>query len=139
MEKEGIKTVFRKSEAGLLYGITYIDHVTKNVFNGSTLGKQYSAKAIQERCNLTFANGNKREPQRNQLEITKPDLSSYQSNNFQDGEQHFQIMPKMENIINALMQVEQSNEYLSYQLKNKKSKKRVKEYKNMNYYISYCR
>lgn len=50
LEKEGIKTVFRKSCEGLIYGITYIDHTTKNVFNGSSLGKEYSAKAIIERC-----------------------------------------------------------------------------------------
>lgn len=124
LEKEGIKTVFRKSEAGLLYGITYIDQVTKNVFNGSSLGKQYSAKAIQERCNLTFIDGNKKELNRNQLEITKPDLSSDQSTNFQDGKQQFQILPKMENVIDALMQAEQSSEYLPYQLKNKKKQKK---------------
>lgn len=50
LEKDGINTVFRKNAEGLLYGITYVDHTTKCVFNGSTLGKQYSAKAIQERC-----------------------------------------------------------------------------------------
>lgn len=50
LEKEGIKTVLRKSNEGQIYGITYIDHQTKNVFNGSSLGKEYSAKAIMERC-----------------------------------------------------------------------------------------
>ena len=49
LEKEGIHTVFRKSAEGLLFGITYVDHQTKSVFNGSSLGKEYSAKAIQER------------------------------------------------------------------------------------------
>lgn len=39
LEKEGIQTVFRRSNEGQLYGITYIDHTTKNVFNGSSLGK----------------------------------------------------------------------------------------------------
>ncbi|KAA6440381.1 relaxase/mobilization nuclease domain-containing protein [Dyadobacter flavalbus] len=50
LQKDGIDTVTRKNEEGLLYGITYIDHRTKCVFNGSTLGKQYSAKGITERC-----------------------------------------------------------------------------------------
>ena len=36
---------------GIIYGITYIDHHTKCVFNGSHLGKQYSANGIQQRCN----------------------------------------------------------------------------------------
>ncbi|KFF11160.1 relaxase/mobilization nuclease domain-containing protein [Flavobacterium hydatis] len=50
LQKEGINMVFRKNTEGLLYGITYVDHTTKCVFNGSALGKEYSAKAIQERC-----------------------------------------------------------------------------------------
>lgn len=50
LEKEGISTVLRENEQGRLYGITYIDHINKVVFNGSDLGKAYSAKAIQEKC-----------------------------------------------------------------------------------------
>jgi hypothetical protein len=36
----------------VIYGITYVDHRynQKAVFNGSELGKGYSAKAILERC-----------------------------------------------------------------------------------------
>lgn len=49
MKKEGIDLVFRKSEKGKLYGITYIDHVTRCVLNGSALGKNYSAKGMLER------------------------------------------------------------------------------------------
>lgn len=48
--KEGIDAVLRKSGQGQLYGITYVDHVTKCVLNGSALGKNYSAKGILERC-----------------------------------------------------------------------------------------
>jgi hypothetical protein len=50
LENEGINTVSRKSDEGYLYGITYIDHKNKVVFNGSDLGKDYSAKRISERC-----------------------------------------------------------------------------------------
>lgn len=45
----GINTVIRRNEEGRLYGITLIDHNTKNVFNGSHLGKQYSANIFHER------------------------------------------------------------------------------------------
>ncbi|KAF2328043.1 relaxase/mobilization nuclease domain-containing protein [Flavobacterium ginsenosidimutans] len=48
--KEGIHAVLRRSNAGKLYGITYVDHVTKCVLNGSALGKSYSAKGMLERC-----------------------------------------------------------------------------------------
>ncbi|TLV01396.1 relaxase/mobilization nuclease domain-containing protein [Dyadobacter luticola] len=50
LERDGIDTILRKNETGLMYGITYVDHRSKAVFNGSSLGKNYSAKAIQERC-----------------------------------------------------------------------------------------
>ena len=52
LKKEGIDCVLRTSKEGFIYGITYIDHRNKCVFNGSDLGKQYSAKGIQERCVL---------------------------------------------------------------------------------------
>lgn len=52
LEREGIHTILRRSSQGQLYGITYIDHTTKNVFNGSSLGKDYSAKSIGGRCGL---------------------------------------------------------------------------------------
>ena len=50
LEKEQISTVLWKGKAGDVYGITYIDHKTKCVFNGSELGKEYSAKVIMEKC-----------------------------------------------------------------------------------------
>lgn len=50
LDKQGIKMVLRQNESGIIYGITYVDYRTKSVFNGSSLGKQYSANAVQERC-----------------------------------------------------------------------------------------
>lgn len=50
LAKDGINTVLRQNEDGIIYGITYVDHRTKCVFNGSLLGKRYSAKGILERC-----------------------------------------------------------------------------------------
>ena len=52
LEKQRIAMVLRKNSHGFTYGITFIDHRTKCVFNGSDLGKAYSAKMITER----FAN-----------------------------------------------------------------------------------
>jgi hypothetical protein len=42
----GIDVLFRQNEQGQTFGITFIDHHNKVVFNGSDLGKAYSAKAI---------------------------------------------------------------------------------------------
>jgi hypothetical protein len=48
--RENIPVVLRQNDSGIIYGITYVDHHTKCVFNGSHLGKQYSANGIQMRC-----------------------------------------------------------------------------------------
>jgi hypothetical protein len=50
LEKQGIRTVLRRNQDGVVYGITYVDHLTKCVFNGSALGKAYGAEGILERC-----------------------------------------------------------------------------------------
>ncbi|WP_170122784.1 relaxase/mobilization nuclease domain-containing protein [Mucilaginibacter oryzae] len=50
LKKDGVDVVLRRNDGGMIYGLTYVDHVTKVVFNGSELGKVYSAKAVLERC-----------------------------------------------------------------------------------------
>lgn len=47
--KQGVSLRFRESSEGKVYGVTYVDHSTRSVFNGSDLGKKYSAKAIVEK------------------------------------------------------------------------------------------
>lgn len=44
-----IRLLFRENKDGIIYGLTYIDHRNRSVFNGSDLGKTYRAKAILER------------------------------------------------------------------------------------------
>ena len=46
LQKEKVTLVIRQNEAGIIYGLTYIDHRSKCVFNGSDIGKDYSAKDI---------------------------------------------------------------------------------------------
>ena len=46
LERERINVVYRTNKEGFVYGITYVDHLTKSVFNGSELGKAFSAAAI---------------------------------------------------------------------------------------------
>jgi hypothetical protein len=45
----GVYTVLRQNDEGRLYGLTFIDNKTRCVFNGSALGKAYSAKGIMDR------------------------------------------------------------------------------------------
>ncbi len=53
LAKQNINILFRHSEQGFTYGVTFIDNRNRTVFNGSDLGKVYSAKAITERLSNT--------------------------------------------------------------------------------------
>lgn len=46
---EQVALVLRENSSGLIYGATFIDHKNRVVFNGSELGKGYSARAITQR------------------------------------------------------------------------------------------
>src|SRR6478736_2438601 len=50
LRNENIAVILRQNKEGFLYGITYIDHKNRCVFNGSDLGKEYSAHGLQKRC-----------------------------------------------------------------------------------------
>lgn len=49
---DGLEWVWRMNPQGRIYGLTFVDHQHKIVMNGSTLGKQYSAKAMKERLKI---------------------------------------------------------------------------------------
>ena len=46
-----IDTVVRRNETGRIYGITFIDHHSRTVWNGSRLGKEFSANTFNEHWN----------------------------------------------------------------------------------------
>ena len=48
LEKGHIGVVFRENENGRIYGVTFIDHRRREVFNGSRMGKEFSANAFHE-------------------------------------------------------------------------------------------
>jgi hypothetical protein len=50
--KNGISVLFRENDSGRIYGVTFIDHKQKFVFNGSRLGKDFSANVFHEKFNL---------------------------------------------------------------------------------------
>ena len=48
LKSKGIDTVLRETDTGRIYGATFIDHNTNCVLNGSRMGKELSANALQE-------------------------------------------------------------------------------------------
>ncbi len=55
LHTKGVDVVFRHTDEGRIYGATFIDHRTGCVLNGSHLGKEFSANALQEHFTLSYA------------------------------------------------------------------------------------
>ena len=136
LEKQGINTFLRQNADGIIYGITYLDHQTKCVFNGSTLGKAYSAKAIQERCtqgvsieqDTTLKAGEKEQISQGQNYEKVPSQFSLHKEHM-TAEQRTPV-PTIGKTLDVLMQPEYAQNYLPYQLKKKNKKKKRKRISN---------
>jgi hypothetical protein len=57
LEKNGISVIFRENGDKRIYGVTFIDHHEKFVFNGSRMGKEFSANVFNDLWN-NKQNGN---------------------------------------------------------------------------------
>ncbi|MES2649384.1 MAG: relaxase/mobilization nuclease domain-containing protein [Bacteroidota bacterium] len=53
LKKEQVMLVQRQNVTGLVYGLTFIDVRNKCVFNGSDIGKEYSAASIMSRLGIS--------------------------------------------------------------------------------------
>jgi hypothetical protein len=115
--------VIRKGKEDVIYGITYVDHKTKCVFNGSDLGKQYSAKAILEKCgqeivpeSATIHKGkaNNKQVKEKQPAIPKPDIKTQD----QQEQGQYWTLPLNWNTPAP------GNDYVPYELKKKKKRKK---------------
>ncbi len=133
LEKQGIHVSLRQNDTGLIYGITYVDHQTKCVFNGSVLGKQYSAKAIQERCQPKVVPEQKLPPHSAQEPIgSQPQANAFEAETkaHPNAMQIAAPFKEIETILDVLLQTEQTSNYLPYHLKRKKKRRRRKNLNN---------
>ncbi len=124
LDKEGINTVLRQNEEGVIYGITYVDHRTKCVFNGSALGKPYSAKGILERCGVAQQQpviGQEFVGQHNPKTQPVPYQPAFNSN----GQNKENI-----DLLETLLQPENASGFVPYQLTKKGRKKKKKRISN---------
>lgn len=118
LEKQGINIVLRTSSENIIYGITYVDHTTKCVFNGSSLGKEYSVKAIEERCGLNVAGKEKRNQISEKFSSKEIFIENLQL------QKDTLIIPDLVKALDILIQVEYRSDYIPNQLKNKIKKRR---------------
>jgi hypothetical protein len=137
LEREGIHTCLRKNGEGLIYGITYVDHRAKTVFNGSALGKPYSAKAIQERCgqNIPLEQKEALQPtaiqrptlQKQPTQTLEQSLITNPSTTIQQPPaEHTSLLPDPGKVLDILLPPEQTPDYIPNQLRKKGKKKKRK-------------
>ncbi|WP_297334581.1 relaxase/mobilization nuclease domain-containing protein [Flavobacterium sp.] len=115
LQKEGIDTVLRQNAEGLIYGVTFVDHKTKIVFNGSSIGKEYSAKGLQDRCLLS------QEKVGQEITYSRKELADV----LQEHGASMSIKG-MADFLEVFMKVEDNLDYLSKNLLHLKKKRRRK-------------
>ncbi len=49
LKEKNIDTILRKNDQGYVFGITFVDHANKSVYNGSEISKEYSLSNLQKR------------------------------------------------------------------------------------------
>jgi len=118
LQEEGIDTILRQNNEGLVYGVTFVDHKTKSVFNGSNIGKEYSAKGLQDRCN---SNRLKVTSESQKVTFSKQELMEILEEH--KTMLHFNELPKF---MDLLMKAENDYDYVAKEFKNKSKKKRFR-------------
>jgi len=121
LSQKQIYTVLRQNTEGRLYGITYVDNQNKVVFNGSDLGKGYSAAALQSRLAT-----------KNEKSLIKDEISGSNSAGAilkemgQQKQKEKTIIPviKNEGILDLLFSAREQFDYTPTSLFKKKRKKK---------------
>lgn len=128
LQKEGIHTVLRYAKTGSVFGITYVDHRSKSVFNGSSLGKAFSAKAILENFHLSpLQLFNPSFHQRSdEQKDWKPDQMEFIPLQVLSADEQIPEEFLLEDFIDTLFHVEYTNPNLPYALRAKKKRKKKK-------------
>jgi len=130
--KTGVDLILRRNADGYLYGVTFIDHRSKCIFNGSDLGKQYSAAALLERCNQSAT-----QSQSAIIDTKEKRVSTYDEKQVAARDKSHKITISVpgsgpqgndeKTLIEQLMQAEYNSNYLPFELrKNPRKKKRKK-------------
>lgn len=127
LDRQGIVVVKRENQEGRIYGLTYVDHRSRCVFNGSSLGKDYSAKGILARLGLE-------QNQMNQVEYSRTTLDN-RKENARTSEQKIVFGPigkngdssNPDNLLLSVLKPEESfsNVPFEWRKRRKRRKKRV--------------
>ncbi len=124
LRQKQIYTVLRRNAEGRLYGITFVDNQNKVVFNGSDLGKGYSAAALQSSLSKEDKNES----------VTQEKKSGATSNSSNAKMQQKQLdkshdLPaKSDSLLETLMSAKEQYDNVPNSLLQKKRKKKRRNY-----------
>lgn len=142
LKEADIEVIYRINPEGRLYGITFIDHTTRTVFNGSRLGKAFSANVFNELFNNPDADRErlipqpKQEPSRQERETGAEERQESEEYRQQENQSHHQSESSGSlidtsalgavDIFSVLMEDDHTHEYIdpAFRYGRKKKKKR---------------
>lgn len=137
-----IEVVYRINPEGRLYGITFIDHTSRTVFNGSRLGKAFSANVFNELFNNPDADRTRLIPPpeqdtpRQERETDAEERQEREEYRQQENQGYYQSEPSGSlidtsalgaiDIFSVLMEDDHTHEYIdpAFRFRRKKKKKR---------------
>ena len=125
LSEQGINTVVRRNNDGRIYGMTFIDHESRSIWNGSALDRKLSANVFNDWWN----NGNKPELKMQENFVSKKDtLDDLQTKDL------FEFIPQEHSLnsdlgLFSLLPEAQSEYYeeeqFAKQMKKKKGRRRI--------------
>ena len=123
LNQKNIYTVLRQNAEGRLYGITFVDNQNKVVFNGSDLGKGYSAAALQSKLAAVNENSLAKDETKGSSSsgvlLKENDLNKQQDKTISS-------TTKNENLLDVLLSTKEQNDNTPNNLLKKKRKKKKK-------------
>lgn len=121
LKQKNIYTLLRQNAEGRLYGITFVDNQNKVVFNGSDLGKGYSAAALQSR----LATGNEKSINKDETKDGKAGGSIQKEITQQKlHDKTIPITTKTESLLDVLLSTKEQYDNIPNSLLKKKRKKK---------------
>jgi hypothetical protein len=126
LKRQNIYTVLRQNAEGRLYGITFVDNQNKCVFNGSDLGKGYSAAAIQSKL-ATAPTGNTIKQDEKESGHSSGSMSKELTVS-KDKEKSISIATSKENVLDVLLSTKEQYDNTPYSLLKKKKRKKRKDF-----------
>jgi len=126
LEKKEVYTLLRQNKEGLVYGITFVDNHSRCVFNGSDLGKQYSAASLQTRISTLNHFADKDVNHHPNISTINVYGSNQNKLNVKQDQQQSKEKDLKDNLLEQLITPKEQNTYVPSQLLEKKRHKKNK-------------